>query len=219
MFPGLFNFLGEVSPGFLYYRTLQRYSACSCPFPAPHCFPQQICTLSSNSISFSCFCLQTMFSSYERPCFPFCILSQVLFSCIHFPGLFHPLIYHFFKYTCGAALRVASGTCSYLQHRHTRGHRCICEELHGNLEKAQAPKVWRRPARYRLFRSAALTLLIANSRLSLMLCCRGEPCLGHDLLLNFQQYVNISGQTVSTPTEMVMPLVDMCHASAAVTHV
>jgi len=88
----------------------------------------------------------------------------------------------------------------------------ICEQLDGNLEKIQALKVCRRPAHYKLFWSTALSLSVANSRLFLMLCCSGEPCLGHDLLLNFKKYVNIVGPTVISPTEMAMPLLDKCHA-------
>lgn len=94
----------------------------------------------------------------------------------------------------------------------------ICEQLGGNLENVQAPKVWRRPAYDKLFRSVALSVFVANSRFFLMLYCRGEPCLGRYRLLHFQQYVNIVGPTVSTSTEMAMPLVDMCHADAAAIH-
>lgn len=83
--------------------------------------------------------------------------------------------------------------------------------------KDTTPKVWRKPAHYKLFRETDLSFFIANSRLFLMLFCSGEPCLGRDLLLNFQQYVNIVGPTVRTPTEVAMPLVDMCHADASVT--
>lgn len=86
-------------------------------------------------------------------------------------------------------------------------------------EKVQALKVWRRPAHYKLFWSTALSLFISNSRLFLMLYCRNEPCLRHDLLLNFQQYVNIAVPIVSTSTEMEMPLVDMHHANASATRV
>lgn len=84
--------------------------------------------------------------------------------------------------------------------------------------KGLALKVWKRPAHHKLFQSTALSLFIANSTLFLMLCCRGEPCLGHDHLLNFQQYVNIVGPTVSTATEVAMLLIDTCHAKASVTH-
>lgn len=84
---------------------------------------------------------------------------------------------------------------------------CICEKLSGNTEKVQALNVWRRPAHYKLFWSTASSLFIENSRHFLLLfCCRDEPCLGHDLLLNSQLYVNMAGPAVSAPTEMAVPL-------------
>lgn len=161
-----------------------------------------------------------IFSPCEQLYFPFCILSLVLFSCLHFPGLFCPITYHFFKYIYDAVLRVASSMWSYLQHRHTCGHRWQhLSAAWWQPGKDATPKVWRKPAHYKIFWATALPLFIANSRLFLMLFYSSEPCLGHDLLLNFQQYVNIVGPTVRTPTEVAMPSVAMCHADASGTRV
>lgn len=77
-----------------------------------------------------------IFPPCEQPCFPFCILSLVLFSCLHFPGLFCPITYHFFKCIYDDVLRVTSSMCSYLQHRWSTGD-SICQQLGGNMEKIQ----------------------------------------------------------------------------------
>lgn len=159
------------------------------------------------------FPLQSTFSSCEWHRFPFCILSQLLFSCLHFPGLYYPLVHHFFKNTYSTTQRVASGlrsTCCTGMPAGT-GASQVLWAVWWETGKGASSEGLEKAFTHQALQSASLSPFIANSRIFLVLYCRSELCLGHDLLLDFKNHVNIVGPAIL--------LADRCHANASVTRV
>lgn len=197
MFPGPFHFLGEVQPGM--------------PFPSSLLF--SIANLHSHVFQLS---LIFMFHVSK----PFYLHMDPIIHCTSSPKWYSPVsIYQactILSFSIPSQIFIGTSSKHSLQH--------VLLPAAQAYPWAQVPTfvrslvgIWKRCELWRFlekvcpledFLSTASSLFIEDPNLFLMLlCCRDKPCLGHDVLLNFQLYVSVAGPAVSAPMEMAVPLV------------